>query len=92
MMPDGQHFQLSSYTASLAECQIKLDSESESEVTQSYLTLWDPMDWRRKWQPTPVFLPGNSHGRKLDSKLITKGGLLTLWTPSSGLYNFEVIK
>ena len=20
--------------------------------------------WRRKWQPTPVFLPGKSHGRK----------------------------
>ena len=21
-------------------------------------------DWIRKWQPTPVFLPGKSHGRK----------------------------
>ena len=21
------------------------------------------MHWRRKWQPTPVFLPGESHGR-----------------------------
>ena len=21
--------------------------------------------WRRKWQPTPVFLPGESHGRNL---------------------------
>ena len=21
-------------------------------------------DWRRKWQPTPVFLPGESHGRR----------------------------
>ena len=20
--------------------------------------------WRRKWQPTPVFLPGKSHGRQ----------------------------
>ena len=20
--------------------------------------------WRRKWQPTPVFLPGKSHGRR----------------------------
>ena len=20
--------------------------------------------WRRKWQPTPVFLPGESHGHK----------------------------
>ena len=22
------------------------------------------LDWRRKWQPTPVFLPGKSHGQK----------------------------
>ena len=22
------------------------------------------MHWRRKWQPTPVLLPGNSHGRR----------------------------
>ena len=22
------------------------------------------MHWRRKWQPTPVFLPGQSHGRR----------------------------
>ena len=21
-------------------------------------------DWRRKWQPTPVFLPGECHGQK----------------------------
>ena len=21
--------------------------------------------WRRKWQPTPVFLPGKSHGQKI---------------------------
>ena len=20
--------------------------------------------WRRKWQPTPVFLPGESHGQR----------------------------
>ena len=29
---------------------------------------FDPWDgkipWRRKWQPTPVFLPGESHGRR----------------------------
>ena len=22
------------------------------------------IDWRRQWQPTPVLLPGNSHGRR----------------------------
>ena len=24
---------------------------------------WKSMHWRRKWQPTPVFLPGESQGR-----------------------------
>ena len=23
-----------------------------------------PIPWRRKWQPTPVFLPGKSHGER----------------------------
>ena len=32
------------------------------------------MNWRRKWQPTPVFLPGESQGRE-------PGGL-----PSMGLH------
>ena len=27
------------------------------EVTQKF-------SWRRKWQPTPVILPGESHGRR----------------------------
>ena len=26
------------------------------------LSLFTFMQWRRKWQPTPVFLPGKSHG------------------------------
>ena len=25
---------------------------------------WEDPPWRRKWQPTPVFLPGESHGRR----------------------------
>ena len=27
-----------------------------------FLSLFTFMHWRRKWQPTPVFLPGESHG------------------------------
>ena len=30
--------------------------------TDSILSQEDP--WRRKWQPTPVFLPGEFHGRR----------------------------
>ena len=25
---------------------------------------WGKIPWRRKWQPTPVFLPGESHGQR----------------------------
>ena len=32
------------------------------------VTRFDPwvgkIPWRRKWQPTPVFLPGESHGQR----------------------------
>ena len=27
------------------------------------LSLFTSMHWRRKWQPTPVFLPGDSQGQ-----------------------------
>ena len=27
-------------------------------------SLGQKISWRRKWQPTPVFLPGESHGRR----------------------------
>ena len=35
------------------------------------LSLFTFMHWRRKWQPTPVFLPGESQGRE-------PGGLLSV--------------
>ena len=28
------------------------------------LSLFTSMNWRRKWHPTPVLLPGESHGRR----------------------------
>ena len=28
------------------------------------LSFFTFMHWRRKWQPTPVFLPGESHGQR----------------------------
>ena len=41
-----------------------------SEVKESACNVGDPdpwvrkIRWRRKWQPTPVFLPGESHGQR----------------------------
>ena len=40
---------------------------SESEylrVQSSGLFLKSILNWRRKWQPTPVYLPGKSHGQR----------------------------
>ena len=37
----------------------------ESETTEQlhfHFSLFTLMHWRRKWQPTPVFLPGESQG------------------------------
>ena len=43
-----------------------------SEAKESACNAGDPglipglgrFPWRRKWQPTPVFLPGESHGQR----------------------------
>ena len=40
-------------------------SRKESDMTERlhFLSLFTFMHWRRKWQPTPVFLPGESQGQ-----------------------------
>ena len=37
------------------------------------LSLFTFMHWRRKWQPTPVFLPGESQGTEEPSGLLSMG-------------------
>ena len=40
--------------------------------------LWTKISWRKKWQPTPVFLPGKFHGqRSLMSYRVTKESGMT---------------
>ena len=44
----------------------RLQSMGSLRVGQNWatsLSLFTFMHWRRKWQPTPVFLPGESQGR-----------------------------
>ena len=44
-----------------------LQSMGSLEVGHDWATslwLFTFMHWRRKWQPTPVFLPGESHGQR----------------------------
>ena len=40
-----------------------LQSMGSLRVGHERLSLFTFMHWRRKWQPTPVFLPGESQGR-----------------------------
>ena len=43
---------------------VKNLSADEGDATDAGLVLGSGrFPWRRKWQPTPVFLPGKSHGQ-----------------------------
>ena len=36
---------------------------AQQEMQETWLDPWvGKIPWRRAWQPTPVFLPGESHG------------------------------
>ena len=39
------------------------DHEESDTTEATSLSLFTFMHWRRKWQPTPVFLPGESQGQ-----------------------------
>ena len=40
-----------------------MGSQKVGHDSVTSLSLFTSMHWRRKWQPTPVFLPGESQGR-----------------------------
>ena len=62
---------------------------SESEylrVQSSGLFLKSILNWRRKWQPTPVYLPGKSHGqRSLEG--YSPWGRKSIFHTSNGKFN-----
>ena len=41
-----------------------LQSMGSRRVRHGWVTSLSLLHWRRKWQPTPVLLPGESHGRR----------------------------
>ena len=52
--------------ALVSEEPVRLQSMGSLKVPHNWatsLSLFTFMHWRRKWQPTPVFLPGESQGR-----------------------------
>ena len=40
------------------------DGKESDTTEQLTLSLFTFVHWRRKWQPTPVFLPGEFHGQR----------------------------
>ena len=39
--------------------------ENQPEVQETRVQSWiRKIPWRREWQPTPVFLPGEFHGQR----------------------------
>ena len=46
----------------VAQSRTRLKQLSSSSGSIAHLNQQDP--WRREWQPTPVFLPGESHGQR----------------------------
>ena len=47
----------------LQRVRLNLAIDQQNYFTSFLLSLFTFMHWRRKWQPTPVSLPGESQGR-----------------------------
>ena len=43
-------------------CGFHLTSFNPSFLFHKIRNMWLPISWRRRWHPTPVLLPGKSHG------------------------------
>ena len=55
-----QHMQTTFWASLVAQSVEKLPA-----VQETWFDSWvGKIPWRRKWQPTPVFLPGESHGQR----------------------------
>ena len=54
------------------------------------LSLFTFMRWRRKWQPTPVFLPGESQGRDLTDVGNLVSGSSAFSKTSLNIWKFSV--
>ena len=63
------------------------DKETTCQCNEPQKCRLDPwvgkMPWRRKWQPSPVFLPGKSHGQQsLASYRVPRGPKSQTWLGS----------
>ena len=69
-IPHHTTHQFHSQVFSLEKCKLCLPrwlsgKESTSQCRRSKFDPWvGKLPWSRKWQPTPTFLPGKSHGQR----------------------------
>ena len=78
---------------------INLPRKWLSHMVKNLPAMWGPgfnpwvgeIPWRRKWQPTPVFLPGESHGHRSLAGLQSMGSQRVGhdWTVSGMVRNVE---
>ena len=54
---------MATHSSSLVGCSPRGLKESDT-TERLYFTHFILYHWRREWQPTPVFLPGESHGQR----------------------------
>ena len=58
-------FGLNSYWAAQAALAVKNLPANAGDIKGGGFDPWvGKIPWRRKWQPTPILLPGESHGQR----------------------------
>ena len=58
------HFQGKPFNITVIQVYAPTSNAEEVEVEWFYLYPNILISWRRQWHPTPVLLPGKSHGRR----------------------------
>ena len=76
----------SAWGASQVAVVVKNPLASAGDIRDAGLTL-RKIPWRRKWQPTPVFLPGESHGQRIRAGYSPWGQTVGLdWSALAHMY------
>ena len=50
------------WSVAFISLEVTLRVDTESALFIVFLVCYSEMIWRRQWHPTPVLLPGKSHG------------------------------
>ena len=66
------------------------ESDTIEQLSTGQHIMWPyGYPWRRKWQPTPVFLPGELHGQRLPCLQATVHGVAKCWTRLSDVFTLH---